>query len=150
VRVALAKTSSGRIIPATEEDRTKLRAWRPGEVVVVKATRPRNVDHHRKFMACVQFVAERHPDWRKYHTIEPLLFAIKDATGHYSVYTVESTGEIIRIPKSIAFDEMDEADFIAWSARAKTVLLALMDDWPERTKARYSEELDEWVHWCLH
>ena len=148
VNVALVKTRSGMIAGATDEDRAKLRAWPAGFVARVKVNRPRNIDHHRKFMACVSFVAERHPLFCRYATIDPLLHFLKDETGHWSSYT-KPDGEIVRIMRSIAFDEMDEGEFIAWSRKAKPLLVALMDDIGERAKRRHEAELDGWVAWCL-
>ena len=137
------------IAGATDEDRAKLRAWRAGDVVRVKISRPRNMDHHRKFMACVSFVAERHPLFKRYATIEPLLHFLKDETGHWKSYT-KPDGEIVRLMRSIAFDEMDEGEFIVWSNKAKPLLVALMDDIGDRARRRRDDrELDGWVTWCL-
>lgn len=154
MQVALAKTRSGHIIPATDDDRLKLRAWKPGDVVIVKASRPRNLDHWRKFMALVAFVYERHPRLRTMPMSDdgkhPVLELLKILTGHVFTIINPSTGEAHISPKSVSFYDMDEGDFIAWSAKAKPHLLDLMEQFPERTKTRHGEEIDSWTHWCLH
>lgn len=150
MKVALAKTAAGHIVPATEDDRLKTRAWKPGEVVTVKFSKPRNMDHHRKFMACVHFVSSHHPDYRCYADLTPLLEVLKKVTGHVRTWTIQSTGEIVEQTKSIAFDELDEGEFIAWAAKAKPFLVELMEQFSEQTKRRYGEEIDSWTHWCLN
>lgn len=140
--------SKGRhIVPASDEDRAKLRAFKPGDALLVKMGKPRNADHHRKFMALVAFVAEHHPTFRRYRTSKPLLHFLKMETGHYDEY-VREDGEIIRIPKSIAFDEMDEADFIVWSEQARRILLDdLLPGFTQRDKQRLEREIEGWHVW---
>lgn len=150
MRLALARNARGQIIPATEEDRLKLRAWKAGEVVIVKATRPRNVDHWRKFMALVSFVREHHPDYRGFASNEPLLETLKRVTGHVNRWVIPSTGEVGESTRSVSFEVMDEAEFVQWSAKAKPYLVELMDQFTERTKRRHEQEIDGWTHWCLH
>lgn len=148
MNVVLVKSRAGTYIPATEEDRTKLRSVKPGEAFRVKVGRPRNLDHHRKVMALISFVAAHHPDWRRHHTIEPLIYALKMATGHFTAYTQASTGEIIQIPKSIAFDAVDEGDFIVWSAKVRQIIFDdLLPGFTELDKRRLADEINHWMAW---
>lgn len=153
MNVLLVKAKSGVIVGYGDEDRLKLRAWRAGDVLRARMSRPRNVDHHRKFMVLCQFVAERHPLFRRYVNtslgLKPLLHFLKDETGHYDSFVLPS-GEISKHMKSISFDEMDEGDFIVWTAKAKPLLLQLMEGFNERVQRRYEREIDEWTFWCLH
>ncbi|HKU78609.1 MAG TPA: DUF1367 family protein [Rhodanobacteraceae bacterium] len=153
MNVLLVKAKSGVIVGYGEDDRAKLRAWKAGTVRRARMSMPRNVEHHRKFMALCQFIAERHELFRRYvHTslgIEPLLHYLKDETGHYDSFVMPS-GEIQKRMKSISFDVMDEGEFIAWTTKAKPLLVQLMDDMNPRVKRRYERELDEWTHWCLN
>ena len=148
VNVTLVKSRAGTFIAYTDEDREKLRSIKPGQAVRVKIGRPRNLDHHRKLMALIQFVAEHHPDWRRHHSIEPLLYALKMATGHFTAYTRSSTGEIIQIPKSIAFDAVDEGDFVVWANKVRQIIFdELLPGFTERDKQRLAREIDGWMAW---
>jgi hypothetical protein len=109
-------------------------------------TKPRNGDHHRKFMALVAFVAEHHPTYRD---VGDVMVELKLRTGHYDHYVRRATGEVVFLPKSIAFDEMDEADFIVWSGKAKQVIFdKMLPEFTERDRARLGEEIDAWCAWA--
>lgn len=141
----LVKTPSGRLVPASDEDREKIRALRPGDMVPVKIGKPRNGDHHRRFMALLTFVAEHHPTYR---TVDPLLIELKMRTGHYDHYIRRATGEVVYIPKSIDFESMDELDFVVWSKHARQVIYdEFLHDFTERDKRRLSAEIDHWLAW---
>lgn len=136
---------NGALYGATAEDREKLRAWKPGEACRVKLPgKPRNYRHFGKFMACVQFIAETHPVFRKFGNIEPLLYHLKDATGHYAVFA-KANGDVIKLMRSISFDEMDEGEFIAWSTDAKKVMAELLLELPRA----YEREAADWISWCV-
>lgn len=150
MRVALVKASSNVIVAATEEDRVKLRAVKAGEAFVVRFGKPRSIERHRQFYACVSFIWKRHPDYRRFPDVEPLVEALKIATDHCVRWTIESTGEVLVRTKSIAFTELDEGEFLAWVAKAKPYMLELLEQFPPRTQARYSDEIDSWTHWLLH
>lgn len=145
MKLYLIVTKSRHIVPATPEDRAKLRALKPGDMIPCRITKPRNGDHHRKFMALVSFVAGHHP---LYRDVESLLVELKMRTGHYDHYVRRSTGEIVYIPKSIAFDEMDEGDFIIWSAKAKEAIFThFLPEFTERDRARLWREIEDWHAW---
>lgn len=145
MNVTLVRFANGFLGAATAEDAAKLKAWRPGEACRVKlAGKPRNYAHHRKFMACVSFIAETHPTFRKYNNTEPLLFFLKLETGHYSVYA-KPDGDVIKVPRSISFDEMSEGEFIAWSGEARKIMAELLLHVPRA----YEAEAGGWIQWCI-
>lgn len=150
MNVVLVKSRAGTYIPATEEDRTKLRAVKPGEAFPVRIGKPRRIETHRQFFACLSFVTNHHPDYQRFGTVEPLLETLKKVTRHVKTWTIQSTGEILESTRSIAFDELDEGDFLGWLDKAKPFIVELMEQFPERTKRRHTEEIDDWTHWCLH
>lgn len=144
MNVTLVRGQSGFLHGATSEDCEKLKAWKPGQAARVRINKPRNYKHHAKFMACVAFVAQRHKTFRRFRNNEPLLHFLKDETGHYYTYA-KPGGEVIKVMRSISFDEMDEGDFIAWSAEAKKILAQLILDfvqWPD-------SEAGAWLDWCM-
>lgn len=145
MNVTLVRFSNGFLAGATTEDREKLRAWKAGEAVRVKlAGKPRNYKHHAKFMSCVSFIAETHPTFRKFHSQAPLLYFLKEQTGHFDFYTM-ANGDVIKVPRSISFDEMDEGEFIAWSGEAKKVMAELLMHVPKA----YEREAADWIAWCV-
>lgn len=145
MNLLLVVTPSRHVVPATPQDREKLRAFKPGDVLPVRIKKPRNGDHHRKFMALVSFVAAHHPTYRDR---ESLLIELKMRTGHYDHYVRRASGEVVYIPKSIAFDEMDEGDFIEWSARAREILYEhFLAEFTDADKKRLSTEIDGWLSW---
>lgn len=145
MKLALVVTPSRHIVPASHEDRVKVRALRPGDVLPVRITKPRNGDHHRKFMALVAFVAAHHPTYR---SVEDVKTELKLRTGHYDHYVRRATGEIVYIPKSIAFDEMDEGDFAVWSAEAREVIFAqMLPEFTARDRERLAQEIESWHAW---
>jgi hypothetical protein len=151
VKVFLVKTRSGHLVPATEQDKLKLRALRPGDMLPVRIRKARNGDHHRKFMALVTFVADHHPSFDGVHpevAIERLLDKLKMATGLYTHYILPETGEVVFRPGSISFDEMDEGDFVVWSAKAREeIFTKYLPEFSERDKARLAAEIDGWLRW---
>lgn len=148
--LAVVKSQSGVLIAATDEDRVKLRAVRPGEAIVIRFGKPRSIERHKQFFKCATFVWKHHPDYRGFDTVEPLVEVLKQVTRHVVTWTLPSTGEVYERTRSIAFTELDEGEFLSWVQRAKPYLLELMEQIPERTKARHGPELDGWTHWCLH
>lgn len=147
MKLYLVMSPGRRLVPASDEDRAKLRAFRPGDMLPVRVTKPRNGDHTRKFFALLRFVAEHHPRMR---STESLLIELKMLTGHYDHYIRQDTGEVVYMPKSISFDEMDEGDFIVWSAQARELIFSRFI--PEltstkRDRARFEHEIEQWLAW---
>lgn len=98
-------------------------------------------------MALVAFVAEYHPKYRG--DTASLLVELKMRTGHYDHYIRRATGEVVYIPKSIAFDEMDEGDFTLWSAKAREILFAeFLPEFSERDRDRLHNEIEGWYAWA--
>lgn len=148
MKLNLVVSPGRRFVPATDEDRDKARALPVGSLLPVSIRVPRNYKHHCKFRALVTFVADYHS---KYRSTEDVMLELKLRTGHYKEYIRASTGEVVFIPLPTNFDEMDEGDFIAWSAKAKKVILEqLLPDFSERQKKRLDREIEEWSEWCLH
>lgn len=125
-----------RLTPAHDEDLTKALKIKPGQVVRATVKLVRNYRHHKKFMALVEYVAERHP---VYNNRKKALTAIKIAAGHCEFFPHPQTGELMAIPMSISFDEMEQGDFDAFYEEAvRAVLRDLTDGVSEA-------DLDEFV-----
>lgn len=106
--VVLMKVAGGMLAPADEPSREIVEKWRLGQGVKCKATRKRNLQHHRKFMALVEIVRQNS---EVYDTKPKALTAVKLAVGHVEWVANPHTGALVPVPKSIAFDAMDQDAF---------------------------------------
>ena len=90
-----------------------------GEIVRAVISRPRNVQHHRKFFALIKAIF---PHQELYPTEATLLAAIKVALGYGETVKLPD-GRAIIIPKSISFAKMDQAAFTQFYDRAVSLIL---------------------------
>jgi len=79
----------------------------------------RNLLFHRKFFALLKVVFDNQ---EKYENQEDLLVEIKLKTGHYKEH-VTTKGQIIYVPRSIAFENMDQISFELFYDKAIDVVL---------------------------
>ena len=109
----------GSLVPTDEEGEELLRSLPQHQIVKCKLTRPRNVQHHRKFFALVNLVFENQ---ERYANVDELLAALKIAVGHVNIIVMPNGNEY-RIPKSIAFHKMDQTEFDRFYARVVDVVI---------------------------
>lgn len=114
MKFMLIKTERG-LRGATEDDhkawlrfRRKLETMKPGSWLRTEFTRPRDIKHHNKFWALVSLIVENS---EVYDTKPKALVAIKLVTGYFDLMVDPETGEIVKIPQSISFDQMDQEAF---------------------------------------
>jgi hypothetical protein len=79
-----------------------------GQVVEVKARRPRNPQHHRKMFALLNIVADNCEDFQD---TDDALTAVKAAMGYGRWIKPAGATREIFIPDSIAFDAMSQGEF---------------------------------------
>lgn len=108
------KALGGFLEPWDEEALEAMKKVKAGTVLRVEVKRPRNPLHHRKFMALVQLIQESSD---RYNSVEDVLVAIKLRTGWYREH-VTANGELVYVPKSIAFDAMDQTKFEQFYSQA--------------------------------
>lgn len=114
MRIDLVKTRARGVQPATEQDLQALQKVKYGDMLPVHIRRPRNGDHHRKFFALVNLIAENH---HRLRTVEDVLVEIKVRVGHFAEHVTED-GEIVYVPRSISYEEMDQVAFATFYERA--------------------------------
>lgn len=100
----------GTLVPASAEAEEALRAMKDGRDCMVTLKVARNVRHHKLLFAALRFVQEN-TDLFEGRTTDVILTALKIATGHVDVFTDTSTGATIMVPKSIAFESLDQTAF---------------------------------------
>ena len=108
------------LVPADESSAEMLKAWAPGEVIRIKASRMRNGRNHRRFMKLLQVCAD---NLDSPVTVDQLLFCVKLATGHCDEVILPS-GEVQYVPRSISFARMDEPEFRQFYSNASKYLCA--------------------------
>lgn len=120
----LLNTASG-LNPCNDEDYEKKLRLRPGRIYKCKVTLARNYEFHKKYFALINcawaYQPERVVEHFK-HSVEQFRKTVEIAAGHCdTVYSI-SLKSWIDIPRSIAFDKMDEAAFQDLYDRVKDVL----------------------------
>lgn len=115
------------LVPATQFDLAPLRAqkWQHGDLVVSEFKKPRNGRHHRLVFQLLKFVFDNqerfeHPEALRRHLTLQTSFVLE---------TIDrATGEILRIPRSWSYTEMDEAEF--QQLHSEVVSVVLREFWP--------------------
>ena len=112
-KIRLAYTLSGTFKPETDMDKDRLKRFQVGDVLEVpEPKRSRNPAFHRKFFALMNITFNNLPDALKpyFNSMEALRKDVIMEAGFFEDrYTVH--GEYYRIPQSISFGKMGEAEF---------------------------------------
>lgn len=111
----------GHLAPADEPALEFARKCKPGELVMVEARRPRNIQHHRKLWALLQLVVE---NTERYPDADTLLDALKIATGHCKIYPSADGKTSYVKPLSISFESMDQDSFSQFYERCLDLIAA--------------------------
>lgn len=121
--------------------RRKLETMAPGKWMRFEWSTPRNGPHHRKMMALFQLVTENS---ETYTTVERVLAAVKLIVGHFETLPDPRTGELVSIPKSIAFDAMPQEEFeVFYSAALDGILQHILPTMPRETADWLLEQIVE-------
>ncbi len=86
----------------------RLDSMQPGSWLRLEWVRPRHGAHHRKLFALLALVADNS---ETYDTTEKALVAVKLVTGYADPVIDPITGELIQVPRSIAYESMEQDDF---------------------------------------
>lgn len=121
MKAILIKTPKG-LRGSTEKDheawtkfRRRLETMKAGSWLRLEFSSPRHGKHHRKLMALLQLIAENS---ETYATVAQALIAVKLVVGHFDLLADPKTGEIVQIPRSIAFESMPQDEFDVFYAAA--------------------------------
>lgn len=138
MKFKLIKTEKG-LRGATAEDhaawlkfKRRLETMKTGTAMRAEFATMRNIDHHRKLFALIRLVTENS---EIYDTEPKALVGIKLATGYFDLVTDPTTGEIVKIPDSISFENMPQEDFEVFYNRAIDGILHHILPHIERSKA---------------
>ena len=121
MKAVLIKTEKG-LRGATAKDqeawakfRRRLETMKAGTWLRIETAVPRHGKHHRKFFALLQLIAENS---ETYDTVEKALVAVELIVGHFEPAIHPETGELLQVPKSIAFESLDQDAFDAFYSAA--------------------------------
>lgn len=99
------KTLHG-LSPGDERSARCLSGLKLNQLVQVEVSRPRNVQHHRLYWAMCQKIADNVPGINSAEEVSDIL---KINTGHCT--TIKGATQTYKLPKSIAFAQMDQQAF---------------------------------------
>lgn len=117
------------LMPDPDDDRARdiLKGAPLGQPIEVEVRRPRNLQFHRLYWKLCSIIAESVPG---FHTAENVSDVLKIATGHYT--TVHGKHDVYRLPKSISFAAMDNAQFSEFFERCCQIICGT---WVQHMKA---------------
>ena len=95
--------------------KNKINNMREGDALRLNFATPRNVQHHRKFFALLKLISDNS---ETYDTVAKALLAVKLICAHAEPFIDPTTGEVVTVPKSIAFDAMTQEEFNAFYENA--------------------------------
>lgn len=128
------------LIPVDEDGRELLASLKPMKDVMIDVHSPRNPRHHKLYFHLSRKLIEGGV-WAGDE--DSLLEWMKFATGHVRT-AIDHTGRPRTIPKSIAFESMDQAAFSRWFDRVLFVIcdrLLVGTDWQD-LRAEIVETVD--------
>jgi len=105
-----------------DHGRSILQKVKVGEVIQCELNKPRNLAHHRKFWALLNTVWQAAGEWSSPYG---LLIELKVRLGLVQEVLLRDTGELVRVPKSISFAQMDQTEFDQFYERAMMELCAM-------------------------
>lgn len=109
-----SRGEAGVLIPYGDDSINYVAGLKFGEVVKISVTKPRNGKHHRLGMLILRGVFNNQD---RYSNFEKFLDEVKILTGHVET-RITSGGFVYCLPKSIAFENMDELEFREWKNSA--------------------------------
>lgn len=112
MKILCVVTDTG-LAPKYDSDREEFKKLKRNSEVLVEIKKGRNIEFHKKYFALLKLTYDNFPEWLEdtlnVHSIEDLRTRIKIDLGLYEVSHYGN--QSIIIPKSIAFDKMDETEF---------------------------------------
>ena len=129
--IYLTKTQHG-FIPVYDSDRELADKIKLGEIRKYEVKKARNYKFHKKYFALLKCVFLNLPEHynQKIKSIDELLLAVKFAIDHVDrIYKIDGSSTLI--PKSIAFDKMDEFEFSTIYNKTLNVLCEILDVVPD-------------------
>jgi hypothetical protein len=115
--------SGSKLVPCTSDDKDKIAKLPKGEPFMISYTKVRNPYHLRKYFAFLKAVYNNLPE--RYEENFPDFESFRKSVQMYAGYyteTISLKGERLLMPKSIAYNELDEMAFSDLHSKVKTFI----------------------------
>lgn len=119
--IFLTKTLNG-LVAADEEGKQAMKRWKVGESLRCTVKKPRCYRNHKHYFALLNLTFENQD---RYTSFEHFRKAVQIAAGHVDEL-VTLDGELVLIPKSIAYDTLDEMEFTKVFGETMTVCAQIL------------------------
>lgn len=120
--------TDGCLKPCYDEDYDNKKKLKLGKIYKAKITLARNIDFHRKYFALINcawaYQNEKTTAYFK-NDINSFRKTIEVAAGHCDTLFNLRLKEWVDVPKSIAFDKMDELEFRELYDRVKDIIFSM-------------------------
>lgn len=124
MKISLVVTSEG-FRCATDEDYELKKTLKRGTVVECTIKEYRNYEFHKKYFSLIscawEYLSEKQQEFFK-DSKESFRKTVEISAGFYELVYNRSRNEWIEIPKSVAFDKLNEADFSKLYEKIKDVI----------------------------
>jgi hypothetical protein len=120
-RLYLKKTLTG-FIPADEESRALGSKFKRDVVYRADVVKPRNYQHHK---LCFALLTVTFQNQDQYDSFENFRKAVAMEAGHCEEFHTLD-GEVLKTPKSLSFDSLDEVEFSQVMAEMMTVCCKIL------------------------
>ncbi len=107
MRILVIKTPRG-LLPVYDSDLENYCKIPMNEEFEIEYTKKRNLRFHKKMFALYKLAFENQQDYR---SLDDMRRDITIVSGFYDEVVNKISGDIIQIPKSISFSNMDELEF---------------------------------------
>lgn len=132
--------TAGALHPADPYQQDELDRLPDGIELSCKITKSRNIGNHRRFFKFVRIAMDLQDH---YYTPEKLRFALTIKAGYVDHIVSHKSGETILMPKSMAFDKMDEVEFRQVFEACKNAFWDMLNEMGTRLhEAEYQRLMD--------
>lgn len=121
--IFLTKTLNG-LVASDEEGKQAMKRWKIGETLKCSVKKPRDYTNHKRYFALLNLTFANQ---ERYISFEHFRRAVQIAAGHVDEL-ITLDGEVVLIPKSIAYDALDEMEFCKVFGEAMTVCAKILGD----------------------
>lgn len=122
-----------------DKARSRMRRLKDGAYLRVEYATPRNGKHHRKLWPLLELIVQNS---EVYDTKERALAAIKLAAGFFDPIVDPASGQVQKVPHSIAFESMEQDAFSRFYACAlHAVVTAILPQFDEPMALRLMDEI---------
>ena len=105
--IEFIKGAGATLIPSTDSEREKMKAWKAGDVIKVLASKPRHGKHHRKGRVLLE---EMFSNQSYFTDLEVYHHWVKLKIGAFTLGAAPD-GTVFQVVKSTSYKDMDQVGF---------------------------------------